>query len=191
VVVSVVDQAARTITEGREAVQGLRDSAVETTDFAAELRALGRLAAAETGKDPASLCVQVEGTPRALHPIVRDEIYRIAGEALRNAFRHANAARIAVELVYNTQHLRLTVRDDGKGLETQTVDEERPGHFGLRGMRERAKLIGGELDVWSGPSLGTEIQLRVPGSRAYVTPGSSSLPRITEWLSRITARRGS
>jgi signal transduction histidine kinase/ligand-binding sensor domain-containing protein len=189
VVVNAVDQAAQAITEGREAVQGLRDFRVETTDFATELHTLGRLAAAETDRDSASVCVEVKGTPRILDPIVRDEIYRIAGEALRNALRHANATRIALELTYETQHLRLAVRDDGKGVEARAVQEGRPGHFGLRGMRERAKLVDGKLDVWSGPNLGTEVELSVPGSRAYLTPDFSALAWITEWLSGIRARR--
>ena len=85
----------------------------------------------------------MEGTPRNLHPILRDEVYRIAGEALRNAFRHAQARRIEVEIRYDEQQFRLRVRDDGKGIDPKVLDGEgRAGHYGLPGMRERAKLVG-------------------------------------------------
>jgi signal transduction histidine kinase/ligand-binding sensor domain-containing protein len=189
---SSIDQTAQAITEGREAIQGLRAMAEEITDFPAELRALGGLAATETGSESAALDVQVQGEPRSLRPIVRDEMYRIAGEALRNAFRHAHATRVELELRYDTRQLRLVVRDDGKGVEAEVLgEEEHPGHFGLRGMRERAKLIGGELDVWSGRNLGTQIELSVPGSRAYFNLDSSAVARIAGWLSRTRRRRAS
>src|SRR5262249_49572584 len=110
VVVGAVDQASQAIREGRIAIQGLRASTVERTDLAAELRTLGQLAASESHQDTVELSVEVEGAPRALKPIVRDEIYRIAGEALRNAFRHGEATDIEVELRYDQRQLRLRVR---------------------------------------------------------------------------------
>jgi len=183
IVLSAVDQTAQAITEGRDAVQGLRASAIETTDFAEELRTLAESAAAESGNDSVLLCVQAQGAPRALHPIVRDEIYRIGGEALRNAFRHAGATRIQVELRYEARRLQLAIRDDGKGIDAQLVNEERyGGRFGLRGMRERAKLIGGRLEIWSAPKSGTELELTVPASRAYATAPSRRLSLIGERL---------
>ena len=183
IVLSAVDQTAQAITEGRDAVQGLRASAIETTDFAEELRTLAESAAAESGNDSVLLCVQAQGAPRALHPIVRDEIYRIGGEALRNAFRHAGATRIQVELRYEARRLQLAIRDDGKGIDAQLVNEERyGGRFGLRGMRERAKLIGGRLEIWSAPKSGTELELTVPASRAYATAPSRRLSLSGERL---------
>ena len=86
----------------------------------------------------------MEGTPRNLRPILRDEVYRIAGEALRNAFKHARAHKIEVEIRYDERELRLRVRDDGKGIDPNVLSGDgRAGHFGLHGMRERAKLVGG------------------------------------------------
>jgi signal transduction histidine kinase len=112
--------------------------------------------------------VVVEGTPRDLHPILRDEIYRIAGEALRNAFRHAQARRIEVAIGYGERQFRLRVRDDGKGIDPKVLEgQARAGHFGLPGMRERAELIGGELEVWSQRQSGTEIELKIRASIAY------------------------
>jgi signal transduction histidine kinase/ligand-binding sensor domain-containing protein len=168
VVLSAVDQAAQAITQGRRAVQGLRGLSDETSDFATDLRTAGELAARETGNESVMLGVEVEGSPRTLQPLVRDEIYRIACEALRNAFRHAQARLIEVELEYQERQLRLRVRDNGQGVDPKILEGDgQTGHFGLHGMRERAKLIEGQLDVWSAPAKGTEVELSVPASRAY------------------------
>src|SRR5262249_11889298 len=115
--------------------------------------------------------VAVEGTPRDLHPIVRDDIYRITSEAVRNAIRHAEARRIEVEIRYDETQLQVHVRDDGKGM-VNTMPRERPGHFGLRGMSERAEPIGGRLEVWSELGAGTEVELTIPRAAAYATPGA-------------------
>src|SRR5262249_25544478 len=100
-----IDQAAQAITEGREAVQGLRSSTVVTNDLAVAIRTLGEeLAGQQTSGDVPVFDVAVEGTPRDLNPIPRDDVYRIAGEALRNAFHHAQARRIEVEIQYDKSH---------------------------------------------------------------------------------------
>src|SRR5262249_3320020 len=170
------DQAAQAITEGREAVQGLRSSTVVSDDLAVAIQTLGEeLAGQQTSQGAPLLDVAVEGTPRYLNPILRDDVYRIAGEALRNAFHHAQARRIEVEIQYDERDLRLRVRDDGKGVESEVFTQGRSGHWGLQGMRERAKLLGGQLEVWSELDSGTEIQLSIPASIAYLT----SSPRET------------
>jgi signal transduction histidine kinase/ligand-binding sensor domain-containing protein len=167
---STIDQAAEAITEGRDAVQGLRSSVAESNDLADAIRALGEQLAADQDGEDAALCVEVQGAPRALRPIVRDDVFRIAGEALRNAFRHAGAKRIEVELRYDSEGLRLRVRDDGKGIDAKVLSQGgREGHFGLHGMRERATLIGGKLAVWSTAGSGTEIDLSIPALRAYAS----------------------
>jgi signal transduction histidine kinase len=168
---NAIDLAAQAITEGRGAVQGLRSSTVVTNDLAVAVSALGKeLAADQTNENSPVFRVAEEGEPRDLHPILRDEVYRIAGEALRNAFRHAQANRIEVEIRYDAHHLRIRVRDDGKGIGGQVVDHDgRTGHFGLHGMRERAKIIGGNLEVWSSPQSGTELELTIPARVAYAT----------------------
>src|SRR6202012_720770 len=114
----------------------------------------------ETNPNRVELSLVVEGTPRALHPILRDEVYRIAGEAMRNAFRHAQAQRIEVEIRYDKRQLRLRIRDDGRGIDAKHLDGDAyAGHYGLRGMRERAKLMGGKLAIWSELNSGTEVEL--------------------------------
>src|SRR3984885_6749365 len=168
---TAIDQAAQAITEGRDAVQGLRSSTVETNDLAMAISALREeLAADGTIADSPLFRMAVEGTPRNLHSILRDEVYRIAGETLRNAFHHAQARQIEVEIHYDARQFRLRVRDDGKGIDPEILGEHpRPGHFGLHGMRERAKIVGGQLDVWSELDSGTEVELSIPASRAYAT----------------------
>ena len=117
----------------------------------------------------------VEGPGRNLHPILRDEIYRIAREALRNAFLHAHARQIEAEITYADSGLRLRVRDDGDGIPATILEAGRSGHYGLPGMRERAAQIGAKLNIWSGSGAGTEIDLSIPGSIAYGTsPGRRS-----------------
>jgi signal transduction histidine kinase/ligand-binding sensor domain-containing protein len=166
---SVIDQAQQAITEGRDAVQGLRSSTVITNNLALAISTLGEeLAADQSGQDCAHLQVIEEGPLRNLVPLVRDEVYRIAGEALRNAFRHAQARRIEVEILYAKRHLRLRVRDNGKGIDPKVLAEGGcEGHYGLVGMHERAKLTGGKLAVWSKLDSGTEVELTIPAGVAY------------------------
>jgi signal transduction histidine kinase len=177
---SAIDQAAAAITEGRDAVQGLRSSTKVTNDLASAITTLGtELAVGESNPNAADFHVEVEGASRDLHPILRDEVYRIAGEAVRNAFSHAQAKRIEVEIRYDERQLRLRVRDDGKGIHAQHLKESgRAGHYGLSGMRERAKLMGGKLTVWSELDAGTEVELKIPAARAYET----SPARRRSWL---------
>jgi signal transduction histidine kinase len=112
--------------------------------------------------------LQVEGTPKPLNPIVRDEVYRIAAEAVRNAIRHANPRRIEVEIRYDEHQLRLRIGDNGRGIDPALLDHDhKPGHWGLRGMRERAKLVAGTLEVWSQVNIGTEIEVNIPASSVY------------------------
>ncbi len=170
VLTGAIDQVAEAITEGRDAVQGLRTSATETGDLAAALGALAGDLAREGGQAmPAQ--VNVQGTPRALHPLVHGEALSVAGEALRNAFRHAEAKRIEVEIRYDTRQLRVRVRDDGRGIDPEVLRRgEKEGHFGLSGMRERAALVGGQLTVRSTVGAGTEVEFTAPAARAYGRP---------------------
>jgi signal transduction histidine kinase len=123
----------------------------------------------------------VEGESRDLHPILRDEVYRIASEATCNAFRHSGGGRIKVEICYDKKHLRVLVQDNGKGIDPQVLDGGREEHFGLRGMQERAKLAGGKLTVRSKPDSGTEVELTIPASIAYA---KSRSPRRSMFVRR-------
>jgi signal transduction histidine kinase/ligand-binding sensor domain-containing protein len=175
-----IDLAAQAVTEGRVAVQGLRSSATVTNELAKELSELTKeLAGNGHIQNSPAFTLHVEGEPRNLHPLLRDEVYRIAGEALRNAFRHSQAQHIEAELRYNADELRLRIRDDGKGIAREVIEDDgRAGHWGLHGMRERAKIIGGNLEVWSSAQSGTEVELTIPARVAYAT---MSRPRT--WFS--------
>jgi signal transduction histidine kinase/ligand-binding sensor domain-containing protein len=165
----VIAQATHAISEGRDAVQGLRSSTVAGNNLARALGVLGEeLARDDSGGTPPACSVQVEGTPRNLAPLVHDDVYRIAAEALRNAFRHAQAQRIEVEIRYGHRMFRLRVRDDGKGIDASVLAERgRDRHYGLAGMHERASLVKGKLAIWSERDSGTETELLVPASVAY------------------------
>jgi len=163
-----IHQAKHAIVEGREAIQGLRLSVVETNDLALAIRTLGEELAINS--ELVVFDVHVEGTSRSLHPILRDDIYKIAAEALRNAFRHAQARRVEVEIRYDQEQFRLRVRDDGKGIDPAILSGRGgEGHYGLPGMQERSKLMGAKLTVWSKVGLGTEIEVCLPASAAYGT----------------------
>src|SRR6202163_101295 len=166
-----LDRADLAIVEGRDAIQNLRSSTTITNELAQALTKLGEeFAGAHDGeRGSATFRVSIEGRARELHPILRDDIYRIAREALRNAFRHAQANQIEAEITYGDRFLRLRIRDDGKGIDPKLLSTGRDGHWGLPGMRERAQQIGGQLEIWSEVGAGTEVELRIPGSVAYET----------------------
>ena len=184
VLTSAIRQSAAAITEGRDSVQGLRTSATESNDLVEAIRSLGQELVAEAGNEnPPTLRIESQGEPRTLHPIVRDEIFRLTAEALRNAFRHARAKRIEVNLRYDARQLRLVIGDDGKGIDPNVLRAGgREGHFGLRGIRERAKHMGGKLTVWSALDTGTEIELSIPASHAYAASRSGWRSRFAETL---------
>ena len=162
-----LDRADEAIVEGRNAIQNLRSSTSMTNELAQAMAALGQELGANHGSP---LRVSVEGTPYDLHPILRDDIYRITREALRNAFQHAQASRIEAEITYGERLLRVRVRDNGKGIDPTLLDAGREGHWGLPGMRERAQQIGARLEIWSHVGAGTEVELCIP------EPLTSALP---------------
>jgi len=180
---STIDQTAQALIEGRDAVQQLRSTNLGTNDLVNALGSLGQALAADgSNRDAPAFHLEVEGTPQDLLPITRDEVYRITGEALRNAFRHARARRIEVDIRYDRRQLRLQIRDDGQGIDPQLLRTDGlSGHYGLRGMRERAQSLGGELTIWSEVNAGTQIDLTVHSSGAYAKLGLSGF--------RILARR--
>src|SRR6202795_2518192 len=145
--------------EGRAALNSLRRATTQTNDLAEALRRV-----TENGLIPSSMAVtfSVVGEAREMHPIVRDEIYRIGYEAIRNACTHSGASRLEGESRY-ARDLALRVDDNGTGIDPAIADRGKDGHFGLQGMRERAARIGGKLTLVSSSNSGTEISLIVPG----------------------------
>lgn len=167
------------IEEGRAAVRGLRSPNSESVSleqaFAQVQEELGQ-------EDHTGFRVIVHGEPRPINLVLRDEVYRIGREALVNAFRHSAARSIEVEIGYTSSHLRMLVRDNGRGIDPQTLQSGRDGHWGLPGMRERAEKIGAKLRLWSGPAAGTEVELSIPSHVAFQ---SHSANRTSKWMSRL------
>ncbi|MEA5125594.1 sensor histidine kinase [Xanthomonas floridensis] len=163
-----VDLAENALVEGRERVNGLRDSHSLREDLAA---ALQRSRNASVAPPAAELQVLVDGHPVALRPLVADELFQLGREALANADRHADARHIALELRYGSRDFVLRIRDDGCGLDPDVLHgHARTGHWGLTGMQERAQRIGAKMQLWSRPGSGTEIQVVIPARTAYARP---------------------
>ena len=181
---ATIEEAAEAITEARDAVQDLRSSTITTNELALSIKALGEeLAINEANPSTPHFAIEVFGASRDLHPIVRDEVFRVASESLRNAFLHAHAQQIAVEVRYEDRGLVLSVRDDGKGIDPQVVLHGQTGHYGLSGMRERAKVVGGKLEVWSEVNVGTEIELSIPAVNAY-----TKLVQRGSWVRKLSRK---
>jgi signal transduction histidine kinase/ligand-binding sensor domain-containing protein len=170
------------IDEGRYTVGGLRLRHSEAENLERALTQIAKdLAAPETLK----YHLVVEGTSRSLRPLVRDEVYRIGVEALGNAFRHSHASTVETVMQYARDHFRLLVRDNGQGIAPEVLDAGREGHFGLSGMRERARKIGARLKIRTAAGAGTEIDLIVPSSAAFERPDPHG---PVYWIARLYSR---
>jgi signal transduction histidine kinase len=180
-----IDRGLAAINEGRQAVGELRvpgpvgaDLPQALADLGSELEPGTQLPGNYRGAAP-DFRVLVQGRAIALKPIVRDEVYRIAREAVRNSFRHARAGLVEVEIVFAEETFTVRVRDDGVGLDPAVLEHGyRKGHWGLPGMRERALEFGGQLEVWSQRNAGTEMELKIGGRIAYAHRPRALFTRI-------------
>jgi signal transduction histidine kinase len=179
----VLELVRQVIDEGRNAVRGLRSS--ENSSLELE-QAFSRIQHELGIHDEIPFRIIVDGETRPLHPALRDDVYRIGREALVNAFRHARATSVEVQLEYSIKQFRILVRDNGLGIDPQVLQSGREGHFGLSGMRERAERIGARLKVWSRAETGTEVELTVPGHIAYQFPSST---RLRKWFAKLYPRK--
>jgi ligand-binding sensor domain-containing protein/signal transduction histidine kinase len=176
-----LDGAEQAIVEGRDAIHDLRSPTTAPKALEEEIRALGEelVATGADRKEPMEFRIVIEGSAHTLRPNLHAEVFRIAREAMRNAFNHSQGRLIETEMAYTESLFRIRIRDDGKGIDSdERLKAERSGHWGLRGMRERAEHLGGEFRVWSEPGAGTEIELRIPALVAYETVPSQS----SSWL---------
>jgi signal transduction histidine kinase len=176
--------------EGRNTLLALRAAASSQSDLE---EALSRLRGEFAIPSSIDFRVVTQGEPRALRPLARDEVYLVAREAVINAFRHSKANAIEVKVDYISRNLRLSVRDNGCGIDEVLMKSGREGHWGLTNMRERAERIGGRLKVSSRTNAGTVVRLWVPGKlafeRASSNPFWSWLTRLYPWRSeRIIAK---
>jgi signal transduction histidine kinase/ligand-binding sensor domain-containing protein len=159
----------RIIVEGRNRVSRLRADNLND----AELKSLIEGVAANFNSVRSiDLAVERRGGSDILHSHVVDEIFCIAREALTNAFRHSEASRMVIELDYQKREFRMSCRDNGRGFDTVALGANLTnGHWGLRGMAERAERIGANFACTSNADQGTEIQVRVPARLAYARSG--------------------
>jgi signal transduction histidine kinase/ligand-binding sensor domain-containing protein len=164
-----INETKRAVAESRDAIQGLRSEPIAKGNLAELLMSTSRELADANGNEHQPVFDLIEeGERRTLSPTLSNDISRIALELMRNAYQHAHARRLEAEIRYGDSMFRLRIRDDGKGIEPKVLKEGgRVGHWGLRGIRERADRIGARLEVWSEPGSGTEIQLLVPAAIAY------------------------
>ncbi len=173
--------------EGRAALNSLHQSTIERNGLA---EAFERAIRDSRGQGNAEVSLAVDGKVKEMHPVVREEIYRIGYEAIRNACAHSGASQVQVELRY-AQDLDLRVRDNGVGIAAGVIEQGKEGHFGLQGMRERAARIGAKLTLASKPASGTEIKLMVPGGIVFKTIRSEragALARFRKFLARVDFR---
>jgi signal transduction histidine kinase/streptogramin lyase len=175
----LADWLARATEEGRAALHSLRTATPEPSDLSDALRR-----AIDECRAPADLdaTLSVTGDARALHPIVGNEVYRIAHEAIRNACAHSGAKILKIALDH-AHDLTLRADDNGVGMDPALVEKGKEGHFGLRGMRERAERIGARLTITSSPGAGTTILVSVPGRIAYRSGRPGRLRRIASVFS--------
>ncbi len=171
------------VDEGRNTLRGLRSSVEDAHDLESSFSRIPQELGNEQGID---FRIIVEGPPLALRTTIRDDVYSIGREALVNAFRHSRANNIDVELEYAASQLRVLVRDDGCGIDPLVLKSGRDGHWGLSGMRERAKRIGAKFRVLSRTHGGTEIELRVPSGIAFESYPSAT---ASSWFTRLYRRK--
>ena len=177
-----LDQA---IAEGRAALNSLRSSTTLKNDLGPALRR-----AAESGVVPDGMTVSVSviGNARELHPIVRDELYRIGNEAIQNAKAHSHGNRLSIDLKYG-QDLTLHVGDNGVGIDPGYAASGRDDHHGLLGMRERAARIQGILTILSSTGSGTDISVIVPGKVSFLHPDGGIISRLRNLYRRAIRNR--
>ena len=177
-----LDHADQVLAEGRNRVRDLRVTAESLGDLPAAFR---RVAEEMPGGRGVTFRTVMEGGARELQPLILEECYGIGREAVINALAHSGGLSVEVEITYDPRQFRLRIRDDGRGIDPGILDEGgRPGHWGLQGMRERAQRIGAQLQFWSRPATGTEVELTVPAQTAY-----RSFPRPrASWFRRFPSR---
>ena len=166
--------------EGRAALNALRTSTLEQNDLAEAFR---RAVDECRTRNSMETSLSVVGEARDTHPVVRDEVYRIGYEAIRNACAHSGGSRLEVGLIYG-RDLIVRVRDNGRGMDSMVAEQGKDGHFGLQGMRERARRIGGRLTVTKAGKSGTEITVVVPGRIVFPGEKSARLKKLKDKLTR-------
>ena len=167
--------------EGRNALRGLRTAEDDHRNLEVAFSRMRREFAVD---EKTGYRIIANGASCPLRPSIRDDVYRIGREAIVNAFLHAQAKTIEVEVEYASRYLRILVRDDGRGINPQVLQAGREGHWGLAGMRERSESIGARLRLRSRIDAGTEVELTVPAGIAFAGHSPRQRSHWLAWLSR-------
>lgn len=163
------------IQEGRDTIANLRAG----PDGVPLLHEYLRSAGEQMAMPGQEFMLRCEGQERALQPGVQQQLCAIGREALCNAFRHAHARQHEVVVDYGANALVLTIRDDGRGIDAG--DREKRGHWGLRGIEERARLIQAEATLCSAPGAGTRWRIDIEAALAYADGADRSRRPATTW----------
>jgi ligand-binding sensor domain-containing protein/signal transduction histidine kinase len=150
--------------EGRRALNELR---TQVLDADALVRAFSQVAKELPAAEIPEVQILAEGDERPLNGVAGNDVLQIGRQAIANALQHARARRIHVLLSYSRQNLCVAVKDNGQGIDENTLHDGKPDHYGLGGMRERAERIGATLTIVSRVGEGTEVSLNVPGHVIY------------------------
>jgi signal transduction histidine kinase len=172
------------VVEARDKIAMLRECELPRCDLIERLKELGE---AESSRVGVRFEVRRGGALRILASDTHEQLLMIASEAIRNAFRHAQARVVLVEVAYEASGLSLIVVDDGRGIDEQTLQVGVVGHYGLRGMRERVAQIGGQMTIQSGQPVGTRLHVWIPATSAYGAqivdrPGTSEPAALVDML---------
>jgi signal transduction histidine kinase len=162
--------AGRIVTELRRIVAALSPAVLERMGLVPALRQLAARVEKSCG---IAAGIRVRGAAAGLPVEAQEVVYRVAQESLQNTAKHAQATAVNLSLEITDKSIRLRVRDNGAGFTVETASS-RPGSFGLAGMRERAELLGGALEVRSAPGRGSAIVLRLPVSTTVMPDAQNS-----------------
>lgn len=153
------------LNEGRDKIGELRSLAEPLEDLPTDI---AHLANRLSEVYPTAFSMHVEGKPLPLNATAAGDVHAIVGELVTNAFRHSGASDLHVELHYGRRELNITVIDNGRGMDLSALDRGKSGHWGLQGIRERARRIGGRFTIGTAPSgKGTRASLRISARFVY------------------------
>ena len=170
-----LELALKVVGEGRATLGSLRRKPFVLAELRAMLEDTAKVA--ETDRS-IRLIFSNKGLEQPFTPEASDDVLHIAREALRNAIRHSTSDTVQIQTEFSVNHFSMIVRDRGRGIDPEHLQDMRPGHFGIHGMRERADRMGATLELHTDATLGTEWRLNVPGKLAYQDDRSYSRSRI-------------
>jgi signal transduction histidine kinase len=172
---------------GRRALNDLRSAPLSAGDLVQSFSQLANELPRETST---KTDVIVEGRERPLNATAGHDVLQVGRQAISNAFQHARARNIHVLLSYGDKSFRLRIEDNGRGINEESMNLQRPGHFGMVGMKERAERLGGSISIRSREGEGTEVDLFVPANLLYQNGTPRSVWRITDRWRYVTGKLG-